>query len=173
MERSVVASFQQKLGDGCFCCSVCLQPWGHGDGLVIVVVVVCKCAPVPVKNCLFICSTGLINGSLIAYQSDLGLVPWILAIKRWTQICISSFQEDTRDMGWARGRRWGKYRATFSCLWGGSKLTLRAVLNQMPDPQAIALSVQMDPEKTRTWKFLPPPSVLSTQEQPQSVLCTY
>ena len=35
----------------------------------------------PVKNCLFICSTGLINRSLIACQSGLGLVPWILVIK--------------------------------------------------------------------------------------------
>lgn len=35
----------------------------------------------PVKNCLFIFSTDLINGSLTAYQSDLGLFPWILAIK--------------------------------------------------------------------------------------------
>ena len=35
----------------------------------------CVGTPGPVKNCLFICSIGFINGSPTAHQSDLGLVP--------------------------------------------------------------------------------------------------
>ena len=68
----------------------------------------CVGTPGPVKNCLFICSTGFINGSPTAHQSDLGLVPWILAIKGGHRyVYKDSFQGDTKDMAWARGRRWG------------------------------------------------------------------
>lgn len=53
------------------------------------------CAPVPVKNCLFVCSVGLINGGLTGYHSQ---VIWGLSLgyqpqKVGTDMCTAPSRE--------------------------------------------------------------------------------